>query len=188
MRKFTCPISHKPTIWLSVDEYASATEGHVIKTVLGSCVALVIWDSEKRIFGVNHYLNITSGEGLSKALLDELKTHGGTRFKGYIYGGSRIHQTDFAVGEENIEFAQQFLKHHKISLIKEEVGGNVGRTIMVSLDDSKIDIKVEKHGQYNTEEDEPPSVEAASSEMRQTSQDAYNFIKKLMDKSKKTSE
>ena len=40
-------------------------EPHVVSTVLGSCISVCLWDPERRLGGINHFLlPLWNGEGL----------------------------------------------------------------------------------------------------------------------------
>ena len=80
-------------------------EPHQVTTVLGSCVAVCLWDSDRRLGGINHYLlALWNGEGLPTPrygniaihkLAEKVERAGAkrSRIKAKIFGGSSILQT-----------------------------------------------------------------------------------------------
>jgi chemotaxis protein CheD len=90
-------------------------EPHQVTTVLGSCVAVCLWDSDRRLGGINHYLlALWNGEGLPTPrygniaihkLAEKVERAGAkrSRIKAKIFGGSSILQTVGAVKRRGAE-------------------------------------------------------------------------------------
>jgi chemotaxis protein CheD len=149
MRKFICPKKDVPLIWLNVDEFATADSSHTIMTVLGSCVGIILFDLDKSIFGVNHYLNSESGNLLNIALLNEMKKKGCKQISAVVAGGANKDHLTFPVGKDNIQTAELFLSQHDIPIVKKCTGGKTGITITVKLDKNGINFSHEVH-EFNT--------------------------------------
>lgn len=120
-------------------------EEHQLTTILGSCVAVCLWDAQRGVGGMNHYmLPLWNGEGLptpkyGNIAIERLVTRMldlGSR-KGdlvaKVFGGAKVLAAEgpsFGVGSRNIAVAQELLATHRISTPVLEVGGNLGLRIL----------------------------------------------------------
>ncbi len=117
---------------------------HQINTILGSCVAVCLFDPILKIGGINHYmLPYWNGQGLAspkygniaiEKLIDKLLALGSNKnnLKAKIFGGGEVIETQvvqFHIGARNIEIAKQLLDEKKIPIISSSVGGKLGRKI-----------------------------------------------------------
>jgi chemotaxis protein CheD len=125
------------TLFVSKDPY-------IVNTILGSCVAVCLYDPTTQIGGINHYmLPFWNGEGLASPKygniaiekLNENMLSLGCK-KGNIvakvFGGGEVIETQisqFHIGERNIQVAQQMLKELRINITGQSLGGNNGRKI-----------------------------------------------------------
>jgi chemotaxis protein CheD len=115
-----------------------------INTILGSCVAVCLFDPVSGIGGMNHYmLPYWNGQGLAspkygniaiEKLIDKMVSMGSARhnLKAKIFGGGEVIETQvvqFHIGLRNIEVAKQLLEEKKIPIISSSVGGKLGRKI-----------------------------------------------------------
>lgn len=117
-----------------------------ITTLLGSCVAVMLYDNIIRLKGMNHFLLPTScaqGESCRfglyamEAMLNEMYKLGCRKenITAKVAGGATILQ-DFTVniGERNVMFARSFCRSEGIKIVSESVLGNNGRVIMLDSD------------------------------------------------------
>ncbi len=115
-------------------EYFVANEDMVIMTVLGSCIAACIWDSQRRIGGMNHFMLPegtpldTSGRYGSYAmelLINEMIKLGSARenMQAKVFGGGQvIHSfTTMNVGERNTKFVLDYLQTERIPIVSKDV-------------------------------------------------------------------
>jgi chemotaxis protein CheD len=124
--------------------YAAATPG-AVTTVLGSCVAVCLFDPTLRAGGINHYLlPYWNGEGLASPkyanialpkLLDKMTDLGCRRqnLRAKLFGGGAVFQKIgglFGVGERNIQFAEQFLAEAGIPVAARDVGEGYTRKLI----------------------------------------------------------
>lgn len=121
----------------------------VITTILGSCAALCLWDSCKRIGGMNHYLlpegsdngpnRLRYGNVANPALLNELLALGCSlkNIRAKVFGGASAFATNplQSVGTRNIELAEQFVRKANIPLVSKDVSGKHGRRLVFQTDD-----------------------------------------------------
>ena len=120
----------------------------VIRTVLGSCVAVAVYDSTTKIAGLNHYLlpkptrisesnNLKYASYAIPALIYRILELGGEHhnLKAQVYGGGAVVNTlssDFLIGKSNIQAAFELLEKWGISIESSDVGGIQGRKIEFS--------------------------------------------------------
>ena len=123
--------------------FASSTPSKVT-TILGSCVAICLYDSVLRIGGMNHYmLPLWNGQGLAspkygniaaEKLVEKMLLLGShkSNLVAKIFGGGEVIDTTvkiFNIGERNIVIAYEMLEGFKIPVVAKSVGGKFGRKI-----------------------------------------------------------
>jgi len=123
---------------------AAFKEETVISTLLGSCVAVALYDPEKKIGGLNHYLLPAPtpndkicpryGTVAIAELITSLKRLGANtdNLKAKIYGGGNVITNVLSgpsIGSLNIAVAEKILKHLNIPIVEKNVGGTKARTI-----------------------------------------------------------
>lgn len=130
----------------------------VIVTILGSCVAICLWDEVTRIGGMNHYmLPLWNGEGVPTPkygniaipkLIKKLEEKGIpiSRLKAKVFGGANLLSSNAQrgvslIGDRNIEIAYEFLEKYRIPIIAQDVGGNMGRKIIMNVGNFEIRLK-----------------------------------------------
>lgn len=115
----------------------------VLATVLGSCVAACLRDSEAGVGGMNHFLlpgdfgGSRSGDAerygvhLMELLVNGLLKKGARRerLEGKLFGGARMMEGLSDIGAKNAEFAKRFLKNEGIRVVAENLGGDRGRRV-----------------------------------------------------------
>jgi chemotaxis protein CheD len=126
--------------------FAESVE-YEISTVLGSCVAVCLWDQQNRIGGMNHImLPLWNGEGLAtpkygniaiEKLLVKMLAIGGRReyMVAKVFGGANVSGTGlevFMIGDRNIALALDLLAEFRIPVVARDVGGRVGRKIIMN--------------------------------------------------------
>jgi chemotaxis protein CheD len=131
-------------------------EGHIVVTVLGSCVSVCLWDPLLRIGGINHYvMPLWNGEGLPSPkygniaitkLIEKMCLLGSRKssLKAKIFGGASSNSNSkglFNVSERNIILAWDILRDEGIPIISSNVGGNLGRKIIFDTEDGRVLVK-----------------------------------------------
>ncbi|GAA0783411.1 chemotaxis protein CheD [Marinobacterium sediminicola] len=123
----------------------------VISTLLGSCVAACLYDPVSGAFGMNHFLLASrSLRHQSQPLLSEAGRYGvhamellinsllkqgaeRHRLRAKVFGGANVLSThaggQFAVGDVNARFVQEFLGNEGIPLVASDLGGRLGRQV-----------------------------------------------------------
>jgi chemotaxis protein CheD len=140
-------------IHVGIGEYAvSSNQNDIIKTyALGSCVAIIMYDREKKTAALMHIALPESAVNLAKAqalpgyfvdtglplLLQETKKLGCTRRTAWIKlaGGSNIMDENrrFDIGKRNVLAIKKLLWKQQLGTIAEDVGGEESRTVAISV-------------------------------------------------------
>jgi len=115
----------------------------VVRTVLGSCVAVCLWDRNLRYGGMNHFLHPYTyepekatpryGNVATSALVRMMEEAGCQRadiVAQVLGGGHPPAGTGYDVGEENARVARVILKRKGINIVSEDVGGSMGRKLV----------------------------------------------------------
>ncbi len=131
-------------------------EPHLVDTILGSCVAICLYDKTKQIGGINHYmLPFWNGTGLAspkygniaiEKLVERMLAMGSKidNLQAKVFGGGEVVQTQnnlFRIGERNIEIAEKVLKELKIPVTAKSVGGKQGRKIRFNTHTGEVMMK-----------------------------------------------
>ncbi len=124
-----------------------------ISTVLGSCVTVCLWDSVARRGGMNHFmLPLWNGEGLATPkygniamdkLLAKVLSIGCRRehLVAKVFGGANVSGNGLEVltiGDRNITLAFQKLEEFRIVVTARDVGGRVGRKIIMNTGSGEV--------------------------------------------------
>lgn len=123
-------------------------EPSIVTTILGSCAALCLWDYQKKIGGMNHYLlpegdengpnRLRYGNVANPALLQELLVLGCEvkSLQAKIFGGSSAFTDSLqSLGSRNVQLAEQFVREAGIRLVAKEVSGKHGRRLIFHTED-----------------------------------------------------
>jgi len=133
---------------------------------LGSCIALILVDTINKIYGMTHIL-LPSFDILynktplrfphkyaDKAVIDlitQLEKEGAKRenLKAIIIGGSKIFQNHHNnIGNENAEMVKTQLKKFNIEILKEDIGGNSGRSVLFKTKTISVLVRVTRQEKY----------------------------------------
>jgi chemotaxis protein CheD len=146
-------------------EYYVSNRKAMIRTLLGSCVAACLFDSESGVIGMNHFLlsnrryakNLPVclseagryGMHAMELLINEMMQKGANRrnLRAKAFGGSTMHWVSatqdnfFCVGNVNVRFIREFLKNEDIPLISEDLGGEITRVIHFMPEDYSVHVR-----------------------------------------------
>jgi len=140
-------------------EFYVTNRTEIISTVLGSCIAVCLYDEVNRVCGMNHFMlpekpsnifinkeyqftdtffesnSLRYGSYAMELLVNSVIKAGGEKkfLKAKIFGGSNIlfhNRESKTIGEQNIEFILAYLKAENIKLISSDIGGIKGRKIL----------------------------------------------------------
>ena len=113
-------------------EYFVHDEDLMITTTLGSCIAACLWDRERRIGGMNHFM-LPEGNGDSgrygsfamELLINEMMKRGASRLtmEAKIFGGGAVigGMSSINVGERNTQFVINYLQTERIPIVSRDV-------------------------------------------------------------------
>lgn len=133
------------SIYLYPGQLTCVTEPSEISTILGSCVAIALFDPGTGVAGLNHYLLAEQpyGEPASPRygstaipeLFDCMLRAGAnkTSIRARVFGGGNVlanTSVGVAVGQKNIDYAFATLAKLGIPVISQDVGGHAGRKIL----------------------------------------------------------
>ena len=136
--------------------YASA-EAARITTILGSCVAVCVWDPVTRSGGMNHFMlpqdvgaNCATARYANFAintLFERLAGYGAVfaNLQAKLFGGacvvSSLQSIGRDLGTKNVEAARERLSHLGIPIVAENVGGHYGRKLLFRTDTGVVMLK-----------------------------------------------
>jgi chemotaxis protein CheD len=128
-----------------------------ITTILGSCVAICLCDTDLRIGGMNHFLLPTSRDGAghsmestrfgdiaTQELMQRLYSLGcrSENLRAKLFGGAALWQREdryaHSLGARNVEAAQRMMNNCGIRVVAQDTGGNRGRKILFNTDDGSV--------------------------------------------------
>ena len=151
-------VNERATAYLHPGQLFVSAHSYAVTTILGSCVAVGLWDPVNRIGGINHFLLPTfSGLGIAsprfgniaiKELLDQLAELGSQRHNllAKLFGGACVLEAfsrpQNHLGMKNIEVARELLESESIPLVGHDVGGQRGRKLIFHTDDGAAWVKV----------------------------------------------
>ena len=118
----------------------TSTKGTIVKTVLGSCVSVCLWDKKNQIGGINHYIYPKKGKNDNIAkfgdvaipyLIQLMRKLGSNKVDliAHVIGGANNPKYSSSIGSENIKIAEKILKKSNIKVLSWDVGGTVGKKV-----------------------------------------------------------
>jgi len=149
----------------------SDAEEVAFKTLLGSCVAIMFYDKNKKVKGMNHFLlpaTDNSNEDMKyglysvEAMLNEMYKLGCSKqnMAAKISGGAdimNISSLSKSIGHRNVEFAHTFCKSEGFRILSDHTRGNDGRVILMG---NRFETFIKNVNNSNT------SIEVANEEKR----------------------
>jgi chemotaxis protein CheD len=131
--------------FLQPGQLVVSTVPMTVTTILGSCVSVCLWDGQKRIGGLNHFmLPMVAGASVSsprfgniamETLVEDLRASGARLpfLTARVFGGACMFtqmQSSAHLGAKNVEVALDFLQRRGIAIAQVDVGGNRGRKLV----------------------------------------------------------
>lgn len=139
------------------DLFVTAEPTH-ISTVLGSCVGIILYDPQKGVGGMNHFL-MDGSPGSSEAnplryaepafetLLKQMIIAGAreSHLIAKLFGGAQLSprptMAHLRIGERNITAAHNLLQEHRITVKASALGGTVGRKVIMESHTGNVWVK-----------------------------------------------
>jgi chemotaxis protein CheD len=142
-------------------EYYATREHTIISTVLGSCVAVALYDPKNRFAGLNHFMlpgrlgsNNLAGSDTGKYgifamefLVNEMIKLGANKgdLVAKVFGGghvlNRTVDNGGSIPSSNVTFAFEYLKTEGIKVQTSDVGGTIARKIFLEPETFKVWLK-----------------------------------------------
>ncbi len=145
------------TVTVKMADMDVVTDGNSLKTILGSCVGIILRDSERGVSGLAHIMlpvrrrdDDATGKYADTAipaLLSRVITSGGRpgSLHALLIGGAQMfpmgNTTLAAIGEQNVEAARKALEERKIPIVFEDIGGNSGRAVLFENATGRLSVK-----------------------------------------------
>jgi len=140
------------SVYLHPAQMHVATAPCAIRTLLGSCVAVCVWDPEARVGGAVHYLlprgRHSHGETgrygtlAIPALIRAVHALGGRpgALKAKIFGGARVlpslgSSSGSSLGDSNAAVAWEMLSAENVPVLGSDLGGDRGRRVLFQVED-----------------------------------------------------
>lgn len=132
-------------IFLYPSNIIVSNKPNMIKTILGPCVAVCLFDEKNKIGGINHFmLPYWDGKDIPtpkygniaiKKLYEKLIMSGGdeSHIISKIFGGANIIEkfnSSFEIGQQNLRITEEKLNDMNIPIKSKCVGGELGRMII----------------------------------------------------------
>jgi chemotaxis protein CheD len=138
-------------VFLHPGQIVASTEPCTISTIVGSCVAVCLFDPVRRAGGSNHYMLPDAGEpGVASARFGDVATEELLRrmlaigcrrrdLQAKIFGGASLlpvsrRVSGESLGMKNVHMARRILVEQRIAIVAEDVGGTWGRRVVFRTD------------------------------------------------------
>lgn len=143
---------------VGVAQVKTGNDPAILRTILGSCVGICIYDKVLKIGGLAHVLlpkDTSGGQTPEKyadtaipLMVQRMMKEGSKKenLSAKIAGGASMFKFGANVslgqiGEKNIAESKKVLSELKIPLLEEDTGGNAGRVIDFFLNDGHLKVK-----------------------------------------------
>ena len=139
------------SVYLLPGHLVAGAEPCDVTTILGSCVAVCLFDLQGRAGGVNHFLlphnpasqarSARFGSVAIRELIDAVRAHGcrPADLRAHVFGGAGVvaglADAWRPVGRQNVELAERMLADEGIPVMERDLGGTRGRRLHFRTDD-----------------------------------------------------
>jgi chemotaxis protein CheD len=154
-------MGNRPFTLIHPGEFLATADDIVIATVLGSCVAVALRDTERAFGGLNHFMlpgsfdrsdrfgsrSAKYGMHAMELLINDLMKLGARRDRltAKVFGGASMLGSGAdrlnKVPRSNIEFAFEYLATEGIPVVASDVGGTAARKILFYVRDGRVLLK-----------------------------------------------
>jgi chemotaxis protein CheD len=138
-------------------EMEVVTDGRDLKTILGSCVGVIVRDAVRKVSGLAHIMlparrpdDAALGKYADSAipvLLERLAASGGRpeSLEALLVGGARMFPGGptgiGSIGDQNVAAARATLHRRNIPIVFEDIGGTAGRAVVFSNDTGAVSVR-----------------------------------------------
>jgi chemotaxis protein CheD len=144
-------LKDKKQITIYAGDVTTSVEPVVLHTLLGSCVAVCLWDPLLRAGGMNHILlpggrldpdNSRYGGNAMELLINGLMKLGCDRYRllAKAFGGANVLAglKQISTGDMNTAFVRKYLSDEGIPLVAQRLGGTHGVQVRFSTDTGEV--------------------------------------------------
>ena len=149
-------------------EMAISRQPTEIATLLGSCVAVCLYNKKIKAGGLNHFMLPSGSKESMKGKYGDYATEKLVEMmrrldpdlrnlEAYIFGGAAVvgHlNTGVGIGINNIEMADTMMKKHGIHVARREVGGEKGRKIFFNSETGNVELRLIERSELTKRIDE----------------------------------
>jgi chemotaxis protein CheD len=149
-------------LFLMPEAHYCALEPAVVTTVLGSCVAICLYDRAQRFGGINHYLlphgagpvvSLRYGNMSIERLIGEMHDLGARldKLEAKIFGGAAVLAVGTpadSVGTQNVRMAIDRLRRYRIRVTARRTGGSNGLLIRYSTGTGEVMVRMVEPGTH----------------------------------------
>lgn len=156
----------KPMKVINAGEYYASGEDEIIGTLLGSCVAVCLYDPVNRVSGMNHFMlpgriskadifqdrSAKYGIVAIRELLQEMERKGAQRknLEAKVFGGGKVldyEKPTHAIPQDNVRLAKVLLEMEDIPIRELDEGGNFTRKLLMDTLTGKVYLKKSTNAQ-----------------------------------------
>jgi chemotaxis protein CheD len=140
-----------PTIFLKPATLYCTDAPTIITTLLGSCVAVCLWDRQRSVAGMNHFVLPHDPRGLDRRygdvaidqLVASMAALGCDRenVEAKVFGGAEVLSlggSENNVGSKNVDMAVTRLERHRIPVTARRTGGEDGLLIRLTTQTGEV--------------------------------------------------
>jgi len=162
--RFPPPLFPFPIQNLGPGEVYCSLQPHYIRTVLGSCIAVCLWDQTLRFGGMNHFIlplrtineehSLRFGDVAVPELINRMIKFGSNsrHLQAKIFGGCNVLRSNnpkyYTIGRRNAETAISELNHYKIPIVASRLFGTSGLVIRQCTSDGDILVRLIERNHY----------------------------------------
>jgi chemotaxis protein CheD len=146
----------RDAIYLHPGQLAFPSAPSTITTILGSCVAVCLWNVRRRRGGMNHFLlpevvmnghsSPRFGNVAVRMLIDAALFAGDSvaDLEARVFGGACVldafRSSSQHLGEKNARAAKDFLHQRGVRIVAEDTGGTYGRKLIYHTDTGDVTV------------------------------------------------
>jgi chemotaxis protein CheD len=149
-------INRRQSIYLQPGQLVATRLPTTVKTILGSCISVCLWDETSAVGGINHFLLPFGtvhadmpgrfGNLAVPMLIDALRRQGAdvASMRAKVFGGASMiaggRPRPTHVGMQNLNIAKELLANAGIPVISSDTGGARGRKIVFNTDTGEVSL------------------------------------------------
>ncbi|TNE70579.1 hypothetical protein EP331_11790 [bacterium] len=143
--------THRKLIYLNPGDVYATSKDYIIKTVLGSCIAVVVYDPILKVGGMNHIVlsesKLDTQHDAKYALfaMEKLEMKMKSLKSSYrdwvcfiIGGANQFENMKNTIGLSNAEIARNWLQKKQAKIRYQDIGGANGRVVLFEAMNGKI--------------------------------------------------